>query len=97
MSLKDWATDVWLLEYEKFFEPCMYESVEYVTKVLTLRHWVFSLSSENRILLKGPSSPLNSLFDIENVDLKYYKFSALPTLVIMLESRKSEQLCIFVW
>ena len=40
------------------------------TNLLTLLHCVFSLSSENLILLKGPSSPLNNLLDIEKVDLK---------------------------
>jgi hypothetical protein len=39
-------------------------------KGLTLRRCVISLSSENLILLKGPSSPLNNLLDNENVDLK---------------------------
>ena len=49
---------------------------------LTRLHCVFSLSSENLIRLKGPSSPLNSLFDIEKVDLK-------AALILMREASHS--------
>ena len=64
----------WLLDcsvrFNSHHEWSVLQSSIYSPLLLTLLHWVFSLSSENLILLvKGPSSPLNSLLDIENVDL----------------------------
>lgn len=58
------------MRFNSHHEWSVLQSSIYSPLLLTLLHCVFSLSSENLILLvKGPSSPLNSLLDIENVDL----------------------------